>query len=108
MKDAINKLLGVSGLYLCTFDAYGGCITLGVADVLEAVADKDTTKAIARNHGVSVADYQGWLDEDRRIRCSAITRKGTRCQSHAEHMKEEVDPEVWAEHKGEYCGRHSG
>ena len=104
-KESCAMLLD-AGISLCISRQDGSVIDLSLEEALFILDGGDMDVIIADDYGVSVTDYKGWVDEKYRVRCSAITKKGTRCTNHAANIKFEVEPEEWAKHKGEYCALH--
>ena len=106
-RREVIKTISDLGVSFCIYEN-GYFLNVNNEELLEIIDNGEIESFIADACGVSVADYKGWLAEGKRIRCSAITKKGTRCTNHAANNKGTVDPEEWARSKGEYCGLHNG
>lgn len=104
-KKVIEKMSDLNVWFHLSSPA-GGFEGIDDDELLEMLLIGDPDVVLAKREGVSLSDYKGWVSEECRVRCSAITKKGTQCTNHAAHIKGEVDVNEWVKNKGEYCGLH--
>lgn len=62
----------------------------------------------ARLHGVTVPQYQAWLESEGHVQCNAQTRQRRRCRNHAVGCCGiPWSAQEWVAHQGEYCAVHA-
>lgn len=69
---------------------------------------RDPLAAAAQLHGVTVPQYQAWLESEGHVQCAARTRRRRRCRNHvAGCCGIPWSALEWLAHQGAYCTVHA-
>lgn len=85
----------------------GGSLTLPITDndVPSYIADKESFAA--RYFGLTLEEYQIWIEWDGAVRCGGYTAKKKRCRN-VVATPMQLSPKAWLNLQGEYCVHHGG